>query len=156
MKSRLKNTRNYIKLIPYKVKTSMIFSWRFFLFCMFEFYKVRKYIILLVIIPFSEIKAIFYDYDDKVSWYIFSDHQRFACNIIERYTDMIIYGVILYYPLFVKMDIICKQIYLFLLVTCFWDFIFTLLFDNDHHWYKIPLTVITYVYANSKVSFQRS
>ncbi|MNY08875.1 hypothetical protein D3C86_1417530 [compost metagenome] len=156
MKSKLKHIRDYLKSIPYKIKTSVIFSWRFFLFCLKEFYVKRKYIILLLLIPLSEIKAIFYDYDEKVSWYIFSDNKRFACNIIENYTNTIVYGVLLFYPLFVKMDIICKQIYLFLLVTCFYDFVFTALFDNNYFYCKIPLIVISFIYANSKVYFQRN
>lgn len=114
-----------------------------------------KHLILLLLIPLSEIKAIFYDYYEKVSWYLFSDNKKYIDNVLEDYSNIIIIGVVLYFPLFVKLDIVTKQILFFLFIINAWDFVFLGLYDNDHYLWKIPLTVITYMYANSKVSFQR-
>jgi len=59
-----------------------------------------KHIILLLLIPMSEIKAIFYDDETKVSWFLFSDHKKYICNVLEDYSNIIIIGVILFYSIF--------------------------------------------------------
>lgn len=115
-----------------------------------------KHIILLLLIPISEIKYIFYQYDRKVSWYLFSDNKRYLCNVIEDYFNIVIMGVILYYSLFVKKDIITKQIIFFIFIVNILDFVFLGLMDNENYFWKIPLTVIIYIYANSKITFQCS
>lgn len=115
-----------------------------------------KHIILLLFIPFTEIKSIFYNSDLKVSWYLFSDHRRYLCNVLEDYANAIIISVVFYYILFVKCDVICKQILFFLFIISILDFLFLLLFDNEYYLLKVIIAPLIYVYGISKVSFQRS
>lgn len=115
----------------------------------------RKNIILLILLPLSEIKAIFYDSNIKVSWYLFSDNKRFLCNVLEDYSNIIIIGVIFYYSLFIKKDISTKRIILFLFILNALDFVFLGLMDNKLYFLKIFVSVIIYSYANSKIHFQR-
>jgi len=56
-----------------------------------------KYLILLMIIPLSEIKALFYNSDLKVDWYLFSDKKRYLCNVVEDYSNILIFGIVFYY-----------------------------------------------------------
>ena len=78
-----------------------------------------KQLILLLLIPLSEIKAIFYYSDLKVDWYLFSDEKRYLCNVLEDYSNIIIFGVVFFYMAFLKIDYQTKQIARFLFVlTC--------------------------------------
>jgi hypothetical protein len=45
-----------------------------------------KQLILLLLIPLSEIKAIFYYSDLKVDWYLFSDEKRYSSKD-EKFID---------------------------------------------------------------------
>lgn len=115
-----------------------------------------KHYILLLLIPFSEIKAIFYDSDLRVSWYLFSDNKKYLCNVLEDYCNIIVIGVIFYYSIFVKLDIVCKQIIFFLFIINTLDFVFLGLMDNNYYLLKIFIAPIIYAYGVRKVSFQRS
>lgn len=115
-----------------------------------------KYLILLSLIPLSEIKSIFYDSDIRVSGYLFSDNKRYLCNVLEDYSNVIIIGVILFYSLFVKLDIICKQIIFFLFIVNALDLVFLGLMDNNYYILKIFFAPILYAYGIRKISFQRS
>lgn len=115
-----------------------------------------KYFILLSLIPLSEIKSIFYDSDIRVSWYLFSDNKRYLCNVLEDYANAIIISVVFYYILFVKCDVICKQILFFLFIISILDFLFLLLFDNEYYLLKVIIAPLIYVYGISKVYFQRT
>lgn len=75
-----------------------------------------KHFILLLIIPLSEIKAIFYHSDKRVSWYLFSDETRYLCNVLEDYSNTINWGVPLFILAFLNTDIISRQICMFLFV----------------------------------------
>lgn len=55
-----------------------------------------RHFLLLAMVPLSEIKAIFYNSDQKVSWYLFSDTKRYLCNVLEDYSNIIIFGVVFY------------------------------------------------------------
>lgn len=110
-----------------------------------------KYIVLLLLAPLSEIKAIFYNYEEKVSWYLFSDNRRFLCNVIEDYSNIIIIGTVFYYSIFVKLDLLCNQIILFLFILNAFDLVFLGLMDNAYYLIKIFLAPITYYLCmNSK------
>ena len=39
---------------------------------------------------------IFYNSDQEVSWYLFSDSKRYLCNVLEDYSNIIIFGVVFY------------------------------------------------------------
>lgn len=54
-------------------------------------------IILLLLIPLSESKALFYNSDKEVDWYLFSDNKRYLCNVVEDYSNMLIFGIVFYY-----------------------------------------------------------
>jgi hypothetical protein len=120
-----------------------------------EIYKSRYYLVLLSLIPLSEIKAIFYESDLRVSWFLFSDNKILMCNVLERYSNIIIIGTFIHYYLFVKRDMMINQIMLFLYIINAYDLLFLGLMDNAHYLWKLPLTALTYSYANSKITFQR-
>ena len=75
-----------------------------------------KDFILLLIIPLSEIKAIFYNSNKKVDWYLFSDNKRFLCNVVEDYSNILIFGIVFYYFVFVTLDSRLRNISLYLFV----------------------------------------
>lgn len=88
-----------------------------------------KQIILILLMPLSEIKALFYDSDKKVDWYLFVDHKRYLCNVIEDYTQIIVMGVILFYMGFIEIDNQTRKIIIFLFVVNVLDLLFLGLID---------------------------
>jgi len=88
-----------------------------------------KHIILLLLIPFAEAKAIFYNIDKEVSWYLFSDHERQLCMVVEDYCNIIIFGVVFYFLAFTKRDKITVQIALFLFILNALDLLHLGLYD---------------------------
>jgi len=88
-----------------------------------------KHWILFLLIPLSNAKALFYNSDLRVSWYFFSDNKRFLCNVVEDYSNIIIFGVIFYYMAFVKIDINIRKISLFLFIVNALDLIHLGLMD---------------------------
>jgi hypothetical protein len=90
-----------------------------------------KHLILLLLVPLSEAKALFYNWDSKVSWYFFSDNKRFLCNVVEDYSNIIIMATIFYYITFVKLDLKTRNICLFLFILNILDFIHLGLLDLE-------------------------
>jgi hypothetical protein len=125
----------------------------FFLLSLYELNRKRKHIVLLLLIPLSEIKSIFYESDLRVSWYLFSDNKRLMCNVLEDYSNCIIIGVVFYYSLFVDKDLKTKQMLFFLFVMNALDFVFLGLMDNNYYLLKLPLSAIIYTYGIRKVAF---
>lgn len=103
-----------------------------------------KHLILLLLIPFSEIKAIFYNSDLKIRAYLFTDKTKYICNVLDDYSNMIILGVVFYFIAFLKHDLITKKICLFLFIINFLDFLFIGLMGNAFYLLKIPISVIIY------------
>lgn len=68
-----------------------------FKFVLEEIKKNKRPLILFLLIPFAESKAIFYNIDKSVSWYLFSDHQRQICMVVEDYCNIIIFGVVFWF-----------------------------------------------------------
>jgi len=95
-----------------------------------------KHWILILLIPLSEIKALFYNSNLKVSWYLFSDNKRFICNVLEDYSNMVIFGVVFYYLAFIKIDLRIRNISIFLFIINALDLIHLGLMDMQ---YFIPL-----------------
>lgn len=91
-----------------------------------------KHWILVLLVPLSEAKALFYKSEEKVSWYLFSDHSRYKCNVIEDYSNVIIMSTIFYYITFVKLDLLTKKICLFLFVANILDLIHLGLMDLEY------------------------
>ena len=120
---------------------------------LFYLKKNFKYMVLLALIPLSEIKAIFYTSNKKVSWYLFSENKKFLCNVVEDYSNIIIIGIIFYYSIFVKLDSTAKRIIFLLFIINAYDFVFLGLMDNYMYLLKIPLSIITYCYASCKMVF---
>lgn len=110
-----------------------------------------KHIILFLLLPLSEIKSIFYNSDKKVDWYLFSDHKRFLCNVLEDYSNIVIIGIILYFYLFTKRDIVSRQIIFFLFILNALDLLFLGLMDNELYLLKLPISLIIYTYALCKI-----
>lgn len=105
-----------------------------------------KHWILLLLIPLSEIKALFYNSNLKVSWYLFSDNKRFLCNVLEDYSNMVIFGVVFYYLAFIKVDLRTRNISIFLFIINALDFIHLGLMDMQ---YFIPLKLLlAYIILN--------
>lgn len=116
----------------------------------------NRYLILLSLIPLSEVKAVFYQSDLKVRYAIFSDNKLYFCNILEEYSNILIIGIVFYFLAFLKIDLISKKIALFLFIINALDFVFLGLMDNFLYLLKIPLSLLIFAYANSKISFQRN
>jgi len=113
-----------------------------------------KHWILLLLIPLSEIKAIFYNSDLKVSWYLFSENKRFLCNVIEDYSNILIIGVVFYFYLFVKPDLKTRNIVLFLFIINALDFVHLGLMDMSHFiWIKLVLAFIILKVCNRLKNF---
>ena len=91
-----------------------------------------KHWILLLLIPLSDIKALFYNSNLKVSWYLFSDNKRYLCNVLEDYSNIIILSTVFYYITFVKLDLKTRNICLFLFIINVLDFIHLGLFDMQY------------------------
>lgn len=111
-----------------------------------------KHFILLSCIVLSEAKAIFYNIDKAVSWYLFSDHKRQVCMVIEDYSNIIIFGIVFYFLAFMKRDIITIQIGLFLFILNALDFLHLGLYDMQGFIIaKIVLTYSIYYFSWSKL-----
>jgi hypothetical protein len=104
----------------------------------------NKQLILLLLIPLSEIKAVFYNSDMKIRFSFFLDEKRYLCNVLEWYSNIIIVGVVFYFLAFVKPDILIKQIALFLFIINALDFVFLGLMGNNLYLLKIPFSIIIY------------
>ena len=109
--------------------------------------------ILLFLIPLSEVKAIFYTSDIRVRYSLFSDNKHYLCNVIEDYSNIIILGVVFYFLMFPSPG--TKKIALFLFIINALDFVYLGLMDNFLYLTKIPLSIIIYAYADSKMVVQR-
>jgi len=90
-----------------------------------------KHWILILLIPLSNIKALFYNSDLRVSWYLFSDNKRFMCNVLEDYSNLIIFGILFFYLAFVKIDVKIRKISLFLFIINALDFMHLGLMDME-------------------------
>ena len=111
--------------------------------------------ILLLLIPLSEVKAVFYQSNLKIHYALFSDNKKYLCNVLEDYSNIIIIGVVFYF-LMLKPDYNTKKIALFLFVINALDFVFLGLLGNALYLLKLPLSVIIFAYANNKISIQRT
>ena len=113
-----------------------------------------KHLILFLLLPLSEIKSIFYNSDLKADWYLFSDNKRFLCNVLEDYSNIVIIGIILYFYLFTKRDIVSRQIVFFLFILNGLDLLFLGMMDNQLYLLKLPISLIIYTYALCKIRLQ--
>ncbi len=67
----------------------------------------------------------------KVSWYLFSDHKRQLCMVVEDYCNVVIFGVVFWHLYKETRDLILKQIALFLFVLNALDFLHLGLYDME-------------------------
>jgi hypothetical protein len=114
-----------------------------------------RHLLLLLLIPLSEVKAVFYQSDLKIRYSLFSDETRLLCNVYEWYCNIFIVGVVFYFLAFIKPDFTTKKIALFLFIINGLDFVFLGLMGNYLYLLKIPLSGIIFAYANNKTFFQR-
>jgi len=115
-----------------------------------------KHLLLLSLIPLSEVKAVFYDSDLRIRYSLFSDETRLLCNVYEWYCNIFIIGVVFYFLAFINPDFTTKKIALFLFIINGLDFVFLGLMGNFLYLLKIPLSGIIFAYANNKTFFQRT
>lgn len=73
---------------------SLLYLFRFILD---EIKSNKRPLILMLLIPLAESKAILYNVDKAVSWYLFSDHQRQVCMVVEDYCNIVIFGVVFWF-----------------------------------------------------------
>jgi len=91
-----------------------------------------KHWILLLLIPLSEVKAVFFNSNVRVSWYLFSNNKRYLCNVLEDYSNIIIMSTVFYYITFVRLDLKTRNICLFLFIINILDFIHLGLMDLEY------------------------
>jgi len=91
-----------------------------------------KHWILLLLIPLSEVKAVFFNSNIRVSWYLFSNNKRYLCNVLEDYSNIIIMSTVFYYITFVRLDLKTRNICLFLFIINVLDFIHLGLMDLEY------------------------
>jgi len=91
-----------------------------------------KHYLLLLLVPFSEIKALFYNSNAKVYVSLFSDKKSYLCNVIEDYTNIIIFSVLFYFITFIKIDKITRKICFFLFVLTTLDFVHLSVMDMQY------------------------
>jgi hypothetical protein len=90
-----------------------------------------RHLLLIFLIFLSEAKAIFYNLDMEVSWYLFSDHKRQVCMVVEDYCNIVIFGVVFWYLYKEAKDFIMKQVALFLFTLNALDFVHLGLYDME-------------------------
>ena len=88
-----------------------------------------KHWFLLMLVPLSEIKVIFYKSELKVIGYLFSDTPKYFCNIVEDYSNIFIFGVIFFFLAFLTIDKLTKQIATYLFILNSLDLIHLGLYD---------------------------
>lgn len=113
-----------------------------------------KHYLLLLLVPFSEIKALFYNSDIKVYNSLFSDKKSYLCNVVEDYTNVIIFSVLFYFITFIKIDKTTRKICFFLFVLTLLDFIHLGLMDMQYFIaVKIFIAFIIYKLCNKLGTF---
>jgi len=90
-----------------------------------------KHILLLLLVPLSEIKALFYNSDLKVRFSLYSEEKKYLCNVVEDYSNVLIYGVLFYYFAFSKQDINSRRICVFLFILNALDLLHFGLMDSS-------------------------
>jgi len=113
-----------------------------------------KHWILLLLIPLSETKALFFNSDLKVSWYLFSDNKRFLCNVVEDYSNVVIMATIFYYIAFIKIDINIRNICIFLFILNVLDLIHLGLMDLEYFTFvKLAFALVLLKICNKLKTF---
>ena len=113
-----------------------------------------KHWILLLLIPLSETKALFFNSDLKVSWYLFSDNKRFLCNVVEDYSNVVIMATIFYYIAFIKIDINIRNICIFLFIINVLDLIHLGLMDLEYFTFvKLAFALVLLKICNKLKTF---
>jgi hypothetical protein len=104
-----------------------------------------KHVILLLTVLLSQAKAIFYSSDLRVAWYLFSNEKRYLCNVVEDYSNILIFGIVFYFLAFDKADKITKEIAKFLFFLNVLDLIHLGLMDMQYFIIaKIALAYLVY------------
>lgn len=112
-----------------------------------------KHLILYLLVPLSEAKALFYNSDLRVSWYLFSDNKRYLCNVIEDYSNIVIFGIIFFYMSFVTLDKKIRKFCLFLFIVNALDLIHLGLMDLQYFIpIKLVLSALIYKHAENKIN----
>lgn len=125
------------------MKNKIKFILDIFLSCLYKLYELRKVLVLILLIPLSEIKAIFYHVNIKIHAALFFGKKRWFCNVLEDYSNVIIFGVIMYYLYNEKPDKKVKETARFLFVLNALDLIHLGLLDMQY--FVIAKLVLAYI-----------
>lgn len=90
-----------------------------------------KYLIPFLLIPLSEIKAIFYYSDLKIKSGILYCNYRYLCNVLEDYANVLIIGVLLFYLVKFSKGIY-KEVFTFLFILNALDLLHLGLMDKQY------------------------
>lgn len=88
--------------------------------------------LLFLLLPLSQVKSIFYSSNKKVDWYLFSNHKRYLCNVVEDYSNIIIFGVVFYLLAFCEITDKTKKVALFLFIINVLDLVHLGLLDMQY------------------------
>lgn len=91
--------------------------------------RLKPFLILVSLVLLSEAKALFYNINMRVSWYLFSDHKRQLCMVVEDYSNIVIFGIVFYLLYDLVKDKAIKEISRFLFVLNALDLIHLGLMD---------------------------
>lgn len=78
--------------------------------------RLKPLLILISLVLLSEAKALFYNVNIRVSWYLFSNHERQLCMVVEDYSNIVIFGIVFYLLYDSAKDKSIKEIARFLFV----------------------------------------
>ena len=102
-----------------------------------------KHLILILLVPLSEMKALFYNSDIRVYYSFFSQEKKYLCNVVEMYSNLLIFSILFFLFAFLKQDLISRKICLFLFVINLLDLIHFGFMDVPY--FVIPKLCISYI-----------
>ena len=137
------------------MKSKLRFILDIIISCLFELYKQRKALCLILLIPLAEAKAIFYHYDYKMKAALFFGEYRWVCNVVEDYCNIIIFGVIIYYVIKETANVKIKETARYLFVLNALDLIHLGLLDMQY--FIIAKLILAYgiyfIWSKLRVSY---
>jgi hypothetical protein len=102
-----------------------------------------KHLILLMLVPLSEIKALYYNSELSVRFSLYTHEKKYLCNVLEDYSNVIIFSAVFYFFVFSKQDMISRKIILGLFVLNTLDFFHFGIMDIP--FFVIPKIALTFL-----------
>ena len=88
-------------------------------------------ILLILLIPFGELKSFFYHSDLKVDWYLLSNNQRYLCYTIEDYSITLTFIIIFAYMKWAPRTKFGTEMIKFLFIVSVLDLIHLVTYDKQ-------------------------